>query len=166
MAIWLCIDTMKELRPLANFTEQGNKIRLKYIVPFDFFFESGGCHYSLNYSISLTRTGAFYRDWKVLCISLWASGRRKTGCLGNVHLLILKYPWKKESHICLESFSLSKSFPGGASDKESACQCRRRKRHGFNPWVRKIPWRRAWQPTSVFLPRESHGQRSLAGYSP
>ena len=36
----------------------------------------------------------------------------------------------------------------------------------FNPWVRKIPWREAWQPTPVFLPGESHGQRSLAGYSP
>ena len=36
----------------------------------------------------------------------------------------------------------------------------------FNPWVRKISWRRAWQPTPVFLPRELHGQRSLAGYSP
>ena len=35
------------------------------------------------------------------------------------------------------------------------------KRCGFNPWVRKIPWRRAWQPTPVFLPTESHGQRSL-----
>ena len=33
----------------------------------------------------------------------------------------------------------------------------------FDPWVRKIPWRRAWQPTPVFLPGESHGQRSLAG---
>ena len=40
------------------------------------------------------------------------------------------------------------------------------KRHGFNPWVGKIPWRRAWQPTPVFLSGESHGQRSLAGYSP
>ena len=37
---------------------------------------------------------------------------------------------------------------------------------GFDPWVRKIPWRRAWQSTPVFLPGESHGQRSLAGYSP
>ena len=36
----------------------------------------------------------------------------------------------------------------------------------FHSWVRKIPWRRAWQPTAVFLPRESHGQRSLVGYSP
>ena len=37
---------------------------------------------------------------------------------------------------------------------------------GFNPWVGKIPWRREWHPTPVFLPREFHGQRSLAGYSP
>ena len=36
----------------------------------------------------------------------------------------------------------------------------------FNPWVEKIPWRRAWQPAPVFLPGKSHGQRSLAGYSP
>ena len=54
-------------------------------------------------------------------------------------------------------------FPGGASAKESACQCRRWKRWGFDPWVRKIPWKRAWQSTPVFLPRESHGQRSLVG---
>ena len=37
---------------------------------------------------------------------------------------------------------------------------------GFNPWVCKIPWRRKWQPTPVFLPEKSHGQRSLEGYSP
>ena len=41
-----------------------------------------------------------------------------------------------------------------------------RRSHRFNPWVREIPWRRAWQPTLVFLPEESHEQRSLAGYSP
>ena len=50
--------------------------------------------------------------------------------------------------------------------KEWACQCRRLKRCGFDPWVKKIPWRRKWQPTPVFLPGEFHGQRSLAGYSP
>ena len=57
-------------------------------------------------------------------------------------------------------------FPGSASGKEPACQCRRHQRWWFNPWVRKILWRRAWQSTPVFLPGESHGQRSLAGYSP
>ena len=57
-------------------------------------------------------------------------------------------------------------FPGGASSEEPTCWCRRHKRWGFDPWVGKIPWRRAWQPTAVFLPRESHGQRSLVGYGP
>ena len=56
-------------------------------------------------------------------------------------------------------------FPGGPSGKELTCQCRRCKRHRFSPWVRKIPWRRAQQPTPVFLPGESHGQGSLV-YSP
>ena len=40
------------------------------------------------------------------------------------------------------------------------------KRCRFDPWVGKIPWRRAWQPTPVFLPEKCHGQSSLAGYSP
>ena len=52
------------------------------------------------------------------------------------------------------------------SGKESTCQCRRRRRLKFDPWVGKILWRRKWQPTPVFLLGESHGQRSLAGYSP
>ena len=52
------------------------------------------------------------------------------------------------------------------SDKEFACQCRRYKRHGFEPCVRKIPWSRKWQPAPVFLPGKFHGQRSLEGYSP
>ena len=57
-------------------------------------------------------------------------------------------------------------FPGSASSKESACKCRRHKRCGFHPWVRKIPWRKKWQPTPVFLLEKVHGQRSLEGYSP
>ena len=59
--------------------------------------------------------------------------------------------------------SSSNGFPSGDSGKESTCQCRRHKRRWFNPWVRKIPWSRKWQPTPVFLPGKSHGQRSLAG---
>ena len=59
-----------------------------------------------------------------------------------------------------------RDFSGGASGKESACQCRRHKRCRFNPWVRKISCRRKWQPTPVFLPGESHGQKSLVGYGP
>ena len=58
---------------------------------------------------------------------------------------------------------MGRDFPGGSDGKESACQC---KRPRSNPWVRKIPCRREWQPTPVFLPGEFHGQRSPAGYSP
>ena len=50
-------------------------------------------------------------------------------------------------------------LPGGASGKEPACQCRRHRRCQFHPWLGKIPWRRMWQSTPVFLPRESHGHR-------
>ena len=49
-----------------------------------------------------------------------------------------------------------------SSGTEPTCQG---KRPGFNPWVGEMPWRRAWQPTPVFLPGDSHGQRSLAGYT-
>ena len=53
------------------------------------------------------------------------------------------------------------SFSGAASDREPACWCRRHRRLGFNPSVGKFSRRRKWQPTPVFLPRKSHGQRSL-----
>ena len=53
--------------------------------------------------------------------------------------------------------------PRWINGKESTCQCRR---HRFNPWVGKIPWRSKWQPIPVLLPGKSHGQRRLEGYSP
>ena len=46
--------------------------------------------------------------------------------------------------------------------KNLPTQCKRHKRHGFDPWFRKIPWKRKWQPTPVFLPGKSHGQGFLA----
>ena len=49
------------------------------------------------------------------------------------------------------------------SSKESSCQCRRPKRHRFDPWVNKIPWSRKWQPTPVFSPGKFHEKRSLMG---
>ena len=58
------------------------------------------------------------------------------------------------------------SLPSEPLGKAGIClQSRRHRRRGFNPWVGTIPWRRAWQTTPVFLPRESHVQRSLASYS-
>ena len=47
-------------------------------------------------------------------------------------------------------------LPWWFSSKEPICQRRRRKRHGFDPWVGKIPWRRKWYPTPVFLPGKFH----------
>ena len=57
-------------------------------------------------------------------------------------------------------------YSNSANGKETTCQCRRQKRYRFNPWVGKVPWRRAWQSTPVSSPGESHGHRSLAGCSP
>ena len=57
-------------------------------------------------------------------------------------------------------------FPRCYNSKEPAYQCKRCERCGFDPWFRKIPWRMKWQPTPVFLPGKSHGQRGLAGNSP
>ena len=69
----------------------------------------------------------------------------------------------------LQADSLPSDRPGKplfrVYSKESTCQCRRCRRHRFDP-MGKILWRRAWQPTPVFLPGESHGQRILAGSSP
>jgi len=56
----------------------------------------------------------------------------------------------------------SRGLPSWLGGKEPCCQCRRLR---FDPWVRKLPWRRKWQPTPVFLPGKFHQQRSLEGYS-
>ena len=58
----------------------------------------------------------------------------------------------------------STGLPWWLNGKESTCH-RRLKRFGFCPWARKVPWRRKWQPTPVFLPGKSSVQRSLVGYS-
>ena len=64
-----------------------------------------------------------------------------------------------EAQVCYDP-CISRWYSG----KESSCQCRRRKRHGFDPWVGKILWRRKWQSIPVFLPGEFHEERSLVGY--
>ena len=81
-------------------------------------------------------------------------GNKETG--GGIQLTIL-HPWN-----LYMIYREKLDFPGGSVLK-NACQC---KRCRFDLWVRKIPWRRKWQPTPVFLPGKSHGQRSLVGYSP
>ena len=116
---------------------------------------------------------------------VWEStGGRERGSKGQVFQLFTPYCcW---AHSCPLHLGLAPMFPsltdvglvkccwhcpiigspGGSVVKNlpvHACQCRR---HGFDPCVGKTPCRRAWQPTPVFLPAESHGQRSLVGYSP
>ena len=84
---------------------------------------------------------------------------------GNVHVVKQETARVNIDILGISELKWKGGFPGSASGKEPTCQCRRHKRCGFNPWVGKIPWRRAWQPTAVFLPGESYGQRSLLGYS-
>ena len=80
--------------------------------------------------------------------------------------------WGKRTKLAVllcQSWAILQSYtelPRRQSGKESVCQCRRHRRSGFDPWAWKIHWRRKWQPTPVFLPGESHGQRNLAGYIP
>ena len=64
--------------------------------------------------------------------------------------------------LCGSFACVRKGFLGGSGSKESACNAGD---PGFDPRTGKIPWRREWQPTPIFLPREFHGQRSLVGYS-
>ena len=69
----------------------------------------------------------------------------------------------KNVGVCLVHFV---GLPRWHSGKESACQCRRCKRRALDPWARKMPWSRKWQPTLVFVLGKFNGQRSLVGYSP
>ena len=84
------------------------------------------------------------------------------------HYLLERFPFPH--YIVLPHLSYI-SLPYGASQvalvvKNLPANAGRHKRREFDPWIGNIPWRRAQQPTPVFLPGESHGQRSLAGYSP
>ena len=88
-----------------------------------------------------------------------------SACLSTVYRPRLTLTWEV-SRLYIKMVCIASGFPGGASGKAAACQCGRFKRRRFDPWVGKIPWRRVWQPTPVFVPGESHGQKSLEGYSP
>ena len=79
----------------------------------------------------------------------------ETGGLQSVESQRAGHNWATFTHFTL-----------GSSGKEPSCQSRGCKRCEFDPWARKMPWRRAWQLTPVFLPGESHGQRSLTSYGP
>ena len=82
-------------------------------------------------------------------------------------ILVGYSPWGcKELDMTEQLTYTGEGFQGGTNAKEPICQSRRHKRCGLDTWIRKIPWRRPRQPTLVFLPGESYGQRSLADYRP
>ena len=95
------------------------------------------------------------------CLSL-AEIQRQAGCWQSRHSSD-QQPWLQDSSLDLGK--LQEQASQMARGKESICQCRRHGRWGFDSWVRKIPWRRKWQPTPVLLPGKSRGQ-SVAGPSP
>ena len=107
----------------------------------------------------------FALDWghcnlykRLLQLQLWCQISQISKLMWQ--FILFKSLWKTEK----KKKKLMKQFcPGGADGKASCLQCGR---PGFNPWVRKILWRRKWQPTLVLLPVKSHGQRSMVGYSP
>ena len=108
------------------------------------------------------------RAWKSLSLSSFPADSQPNA---NEHYCVGVKAWSLEFksqfyYLIIEWLSQNYSsfgFPWWLSGKESACQCRRR---GFDPWAGKIPWRKKWQSTPVFLPGKSHGLRNLEGCSP
>ena len=89
-----------------------------------------------------------YRSDDNIGIKNWPRYRRVQFPLGTQH--------RCSVHTCRIVLNNKRcGFPSGTGDEKLTCQRSRRRRRGFSPWVRKIPWRRAWQPTPVFLPGES-----------
>ena len=82
--------------------------------------------------------------------------------MGTVSILIEKYRFEYTLYVYMYIYIFTCGFPWWLRWQRI---CLQRKRPGFDLWVRKILWRKAWQPTAVFLPGKFHGQRSLAGYS-
>ena len=97
---------------------------------------------------------------KIFCI--WPDNKYFKLCRPYTSLLhTLLY-----SYLCLQTFKNLKWLLGWLSGKDSTSQCRRHKRRRFSLCVRKIPWRRKWQPPPIFLLGAFHGQGTLIGYSP
>ena len=96
----------------------------------------------------------------------------QSGWLFLPHVCLYLYPFGLLSPFPPSALCLDLHYPHrGASQvalvvKNLSANAVRCKRLRFDPWVGKIPWRRKWQLTPVFLPGESHGQRSLVGYGP
>ena len=110
-------------------------------------------------------------DWVTFISLHFSTSHASKFYLWNI-LNVIKVFWKryKSIHnyfIMFLTLNSGLGFPGGPESKESACNAGDLGLvSGFGLWVGKIPWKREWKPPPVFLPGESHEQRSLAGYSP
>ena len=100
------------------------------------------------------------------CSGVWAGSRDDRGGLGQAmlhstlsSLLFFNLCPGGFKHVGMKE----KGFPDGASGKEPACECRRHKRHRFDPWVEKIPWRRAWQIYSRIFAWKIPRTKALGG---
>ena len=91
---------------------------------------------------------------------LWELVMDREGCHAAVHGVEKSQTWLSDWTEL--NWIFTEYFPGVSGNRV----CLQYRKPGFNSWVRKIPWRRKWQATLVFLPGNSHGWRSLAGYSP
>ena len=99
-------------------------------------------------------------DFELVKCCLKREERGQSTSIKRIAQLLRRSGYNKNQ---LECTRPKMGFPGSTSGEEPTCQCRRCKSHRFHPWLGKIPWRGSWQPIPVFLPGESHGQRSLVG---
>ena len=118
------------------------------------------------------KTGKGRRDWKRPASCILRRQPTPVGTLQYAPRCLLCATHLQFSNSRMPGYHLelllkcrSRDSPGGPVVRSPPANARRPQRRRFDPWVGKVPWRRAWQLTPVFLPRESHGQRTLAGYS-
>ena len=99
---------------------------------------------------------------------IWAPlvGPHPSNGITLVQGLSWNHPWISMRLVqrLTHEYTQQAGFPGDPRDKEATWDYRSPGRHRFDPWVRKIPWRRKWHPPPVFLPGKSHRQRNLEGY--
>ena len=109
-----------------------------------------GCHFLLQGIFLIQGLNPCHLHWQADSLPVRHLGHSnffRTMVIDNM----ARFPGQED---LLEKKMANTGLPRWLSSKESACQCRRCR---FNPWVSKIPWKRAWQPTPVFLPEKSHG---------
>ena len=144
----LCIHNKAQHHTMAELAAVGNFQRWSSVENRLMVDKEEGVGRGMEWEVGVSRCKFLYIEWMSDKVLVYNTGNYMLSCDNGKE-------YRKEG-----------GFPDGTSGKETVCQCRRWKRHGFDPCVRKIPWRRVWQSTPLFLPGESHELRSLVGYNP